>query len=122
VGGNRRGTLSPGAYFGDVAAIDGLPRSATITAESRVSTLEIPPSAFRSLLKQELSVARAISAELNRRLGTSGSQTDTALVEDPDLASLEALWARLRAWEHPEWTQSEMPRRSALWRLRSLFS
>jgi CRP/FNR family transcriptional regulator, cyclic AMP receptor protein len=122
VGGNRRGTLSPGAYFGDVAAIDGLPRSATITAESRVSTLEIPPSAFRSLLKQESSVARAISAELNRRLGTSGSQTDTALVEDPDLASLEALCARLRAGEHPEWTQSEMPRRSALWRLRSLFS
>ena len=50
VGGAERAPLRPGAYFGEIAVIDGGPKTATIAAETRLSTLEIAPMAFRKLL------------------------------------------------------------------------
>jgi CRP/FNR family transcriptional regulator, cyclic AMP receptor protein len=113
VGGANHGALSQGAYFGDIAVIDGGPRSATITAKTRVSTLELTPSSFRSLLDREPSINRAIFQELSRRVGDSS--TSVEMPNAPaDRATMEELCQRLRTSEHPDWAQPERSRRSGL--------
>jgi CRP-like cAMP-binding protein len=112
VGGAKRGTLSRGAYFGDIAVIDGGPRSATITAQTRVSSLELTPASFRSLIDREPSITRAIFQELTRRLRGSDTSVEDPNVAPVDRATLEELCRQVRATEHPEWTQPETtPRR-----------
>ncbi|HEY8115787.1 MAG TPA: cyclic nucleotide-binding domain-containing protein [Actinomycetota bacterium] len=122
VGGNRLATLGSGSYFGEMAVIDGGPRTATIVAATRVSTLELTPSAFLRILDSEPALARALSAELCGRLhdagGYSGDCGDDAPV---DRARLVELCQRLRRTEHPEWTQATPSRRRWLG-LSSLFA
>ena len=45
--------LDPGAQFGELALIDGAPRSATVTALDQVTVAELPRTAFRRLLQNE---------------------------------------------------------------------
>ncbi|MCX6371870.1 MAG: cyclic nucleotide-binding domain-containing protein [Actinobacteria bacterium] len=52
----RNGTasdLDPGAHFGELALIDGAPRSATVTSLDQVTVAELPRAAFRRLLQNE---------------------------------------------------------------------
>ncbi len=121
-GGNEIATLGPGSYFGEMAVIDGGPRTATITAATRVSTLELSPSAFLRILDGEQALARAVSAELCRRLQDVGG--DSSSCEDDvqiDRASLVELCQRLRKTEHPDWTQAASDRGRRL-RLSRLFA
>ena len=122
VDGNELATLGPGSYFGEIAAIDGGPRTATIAAATRVSALELTPSAFLRILDREPLLARAVSAELCRRLqdvgGDSGDINDDAPI---DRARLVELCQRLRKTEHPDWTQAT-PRPGRRLRLSRLFA
>jgi CRP/FNR family transcriptional regulator, cyclic AMP receptor protein len=122
VDGNQLATLGPGSYFGEIAVIDGGPRTATIVAATRVSTLELTPSAFLRILDGEPQLARALSAELCGRLrdtgGDSGDCGDDAPV---DRARLVELCQRLRRTEHPDWTPGTPSRRRWLG-LSSLFA
>lgn len=107
IGGNVVATLGPGSYFGEMAAIDGGRRTATITAATRVSSLELGPSAFRHVLDREPAIARAVSAELCRRLKDAGGDTsDCGEDAKVDRARLVELCQRLRKTEHPDWTQA----------------
>jgi CRP-like cAMP-binding protein len=45
--------LDPGAHFGELALIDGAPRSATVTALDQVTVAELPRAAFLRLLHNE---------------------------------------------------------------------
>ena len=104
-------TLGSGSYFGEMAVIDGGPRTATITAETRVSALELTPSAFLRVLDAEPSLARSISEELCRRLGDAA---DPAVCDDDrpvDRDTLVELSRSLRKIEHPDWTQATTGRR-----------
>jgi CRP-like cAMP-binding protein len=122
VDGTQLATLGPGSYFGEIAVIDGGPRTATIVAATSVSTLELAPSAFLPILDSEPQVARALSAELCRWLrdtgGDSGDCGDDAPV---DRARLVELCQRLRKTEHPDWTPGTSSRRRWLG-LSSLFA
>ena len=111
VGGIERARLRPGAYFGEIAVIDGGPRTATIAAETQMSTLELAPAAFRRLLDTEPSIASSVSRELARRLQTVGGPRESG--EDPvGDNSLEELCARLRRIDDPDWAQPAVsPRR-----------
>lgn len=60
--------MEPGSYFGEIAVIDGGPRTGTISAETAVASLELTPSALLRLLDQEPGVARAMYVELQRHL------------------------------------------------------
>jgi CRP/FNR family cyclic AMP-dependent transcriptional regulator len=68
ISGKEVSALESGSYFGEIAVIDGGPRTATIAAETAVAALELTPSALFRLLDQEPAVARAMYVELQRHL------------------------------------------------------
>jgi CRP/FNR family transcriptional regulator, cyclic AMP receptor protein len=51
-GGVELSRVGPGAYFGELAILDGEPRSATVVAESDVSVAVIGIRMFRTLLRE----------------------------------------------------------------------
>jgi CRP-like cAMP-binding protein len=56
--------LGPGDLFGDLAAIDGKPRSATVVALERCELIAIPDAVFRSVLASNSEVAFQMLCEL----------------------------------------------------------
>ena len=60
--------LGAGSFFGEMAIIDGAPRSATVSAVTDVVVLVIPRARFLALLAGEPKVALAILATLVQRL------------------------------------------------------
>lgn len=61
-------TLGPGEYFGEISAIDGKPRTATVTTASHVRTLSLPASGFLSLLEAHPKISRKIVLGLCGRM------------------------------------------------------
>jgi CRP-like cAMP-binding protein len=60
--------LQPGDFFGEMALIDGGPRSATIIAASQVRLMMLQRQAFLKLLKQNPQIALAIMETLAQRV------------------------------------------------------
>jgi CRP-like cAMP-binding protein len=60
--------LGSGSTFGEYAAIDGAPRSASVEARTSCVIASMPASAFRKLLETESVVAQALIRELVRNI------------------------------------------------------
>ena len=60
--------LRPGDFFGEMALIDGGPRSATIIATSQVRVMMVQRRAFLKVLKQNPQIGLAIMETLAQRL------------------------------------------------------
>ena len=60
--------LLPGDFFGEIALIDGGPRTASVVAQTPVTTLRLDRARFRKLLEQEPTVVVKMLEELARRL------------------------------------------------------
>ena len=73
----------PGDYFGEMAAIDGLPRSATVVALEDCTLASIAPQVFRELVEQHPRVSIVIMEKLVRIVRTSDDRI-------MDLATLSA--------------------------------
>jgi CRP-like cAMP-binding protein len=56
--------LGPGGFFGELALLDGGPRSATVTATGELTTLRIGQSAFAKLLREEPTMAVGLAKGL----------------------------------------------------------
>jgi len=56
--------IGPGDYFGEVAAIDGEPRSADVIALESTLVASMPPALFRRLLREEPPVAQRVLLRL----------------------------------------------------------
>jgi CRP-like cAMP-binding protein len=110
VDGKKVASLGPGSYFGEMAVLDGGPRTATIIAENLVGTLELTSSALLRVLAKEPDVSRSISTELRRRLEEAGAPVGTPGEGPVDRATLVALSQRLRQVEHPDWVQPSSSR------------
>jgi CRP-like cAMP-binding protein len=60
--------LKVGDYFGEMALLDGEPRSATVVAVGELQTMRLPRRPFMRLLQQEPSIAIAMLTELGGRV------------------------------------------------------
>jgi CRP-like cAMP-binding protein len=113
--------LGSGSYFGEMAVIDGGPRTATVTAQTQLSTLEITPAAFRHLLGREPMIAQGVYEELCRRLKAAGNAVDESPGAGVDLARLEELCRTLRRTPNADWVQATSTKRRWL-RFSKLFA
>jgi CRP-like cAMP-binding protein len=76
VHGIRRGTMSPGQYFGETSLIDGEPRSATVIAgPDGLSAFAVTAWAFAPILEENPPVAMAMLKVLARRLREAESRS-----------------------------------------------
>lgn len=57
IGGRTKSKLGPGDFFGEVALLDGGPRTATVTASTPVRLVGITGWVFRGLLMEHPSIA-----------------------------------------------------------------
>jgi protein phosphatase len=67
-GGERLNTLGPGDFFGEIALIDGGPRTATVTAEEATRLLVITHREFHSLMDEFPEVAAQVLNALAHRI------------------------------------------------------
>ena len=74
---------SPGDFFGEMAAIDGLPRSATVVALEDCTLAQITPVVFRDLVETHPKVGLLVMEKLVRIVRTSDDRI-------MDLATLSA--------------------------------
>jgi CRP-like cAMP-binding protein len=64
VKGRKLRTLGPGESFGDIAVIDGGPRSASVNAETELRTLSLPPWEFKPLVLEHPMLAYKLLLKL----------------------------------------------------------
>ena len=57
VGGEARGTIGPGDYFGEIALINESPRTATLTARTDMLCYGMTPWDFRPLVESNSAIA-----------------------------------------------------------------
>ncbi|WP_316014111.1 Crp/Fnr family transcriptional regulator [Roseobacter sp. HKCCA0434] len=62
------GEMGPGAYFGEIAAIGGGERSASVFARSAAMLARIPGRTLRALLQDEPELARLLLADMVERV------------------------------------------------------
>ena len=68
VNGRTRDTIGPGGFFGELSLLDRGPRTATVRADTPVSTMSITSWQFMPMIEKNPSIARKILLELVRRL------------------------------------------------------
>ena len=68
VNGKRLRSCAPGDHFGEIAVLDGGPRSATIVADTDLETLTIAPFAFRPLLRANATITYKLLLAMCARL------------------------------------------------------
>jgi CRP/FNR family cyclic AMP-dependent transcriptional regulator len=68
VGGERRATLGPGDYFGEIALIDEGMRSASITAATDLLCYGMTPWEFKPFVEEHPQVAWTLLTTLAKRL------------------------------------------------------
>jgi CRP/FNR family transcriptional regulator, cyclic AMP receptor protein len=70
IGGKRMNHLGPGDFFGEMALLDGGPRTATVTATTDLSLFVLTEWVYRGLLTEHPSIAlrtlEAMAARLRR--------------------------------------------------------
>lgn len=71
------GTLSPGDFFGDMALLDGYPRSATVRASEETECLVLYRWDFLAELRTSPSIALQMLPVLSRRLRDAEAQLAT---------------------------------------------
>ena len=83
-------SLKDGEMFGEMSAIDGLPRSAWVCAISNCKVISLPGNAFINLLKNNADISLKILIKLSSRLRLSDEKlTDVSLFGTEQRVCLE---------------------------------
>jgi len=64
----RMGTLGPGAYFGEIGILEGIPRTATVRAITDCELYRIDGQAFRDAVTQAPRISAALAGAIRLRL------------------------------------------------------
>ncbi|MFN8947845.1 MAG: Crp/Fnr family transcriptional regulator [Alphaproteobacteria bacterium] len=88
----------PGDYFGEMAAIDGLPRSATVVALEDCTLASITPQIFRELIEQNPRISFVILEKLVRIVRTS----DDRIMDLATLSAYQRVYAELLKLMKPD--------------------
>lgn len=91
------GELGPGTVFGEMAAIDGVARSASVTTLEPTRIATLPASVFMEMLTSQPEVCRRILEMLVKRVRTLNRQ----LSEHAYLTAVERLYAELLRLSRP---------------------
>jgi CRP-like cAMP-binding protein len=67
-GGQSIATMKEGDFFGEIALVTKMPRTATVTAKSNVDVLVITERAFDNLVKHTPEIGRGVAEALMERL------------------------------------------------------
>lgn len=73
IGGRKLASLGPGEFFGEIALLDGGPRTATVTAVTDVKMLGLTEWVFRGLLQEHPSIAIKTLQQMAGRLRSATS-------------------------------------------------
>ena len=73
VGGADRPSLGPGDYFGEISLIDGKPRSATVRAETPLTTISLTSWSFLPILDDQPEVSKQLLKVLCARIRAAES-------------------------------------------------
>ena len=71
IGGKKKATLSRGDFFGEIALLDGGPRTATVTANTDVKLLGLTEWVFRGLMQEHPTIALKTLQQMAGRLRTA---------------------------------------------------
>ena len=75
VRGQERHALEPGDYFGEISLIDGLPRSATVTASSRMKTASLAAWDFMPIVHDSPEMVTTLLKGLCARIRAAESSS-----------------------------------------------
>lgn len=78
--GRKAAELGPGQYFGELALLDRLPRSATVKAATDLELLAIEQRDFNAMLKESPSLVRKLLVATASRLRTADAKALGAAV------------------------------------------
>lgn len=88
----------PGEYFGEMAAIDGLPRSATVVALDDCVLASITPSTFKDLIEEHPKVGFVVMEKLVRIVRTS----DDRIMDLATLSAYQRVYSELLKLMKPD--------------------
>ncbi|MEW6058841.1 MAG: cyclic nucleotide-binding domain-containing protein [Actinomycetota bacterium] len=74
IGGKSRANLGPGDFFGEIALLDGGPRTATVTASTDLKLAGITEWVFRGLLVEHPSIALKTLESMAGRLRSASKE------------------------------------------------
>lgn len=77
IGGKKMTTLGPGDFFGEIALLDGGPRTATVTARTDLELLGLTEWVFRGLMQEHPVIALKTLQQMAARL-RSATKANTA--------------------------------------------
>jgi CRP-like cAMP-binding protein len=81
----------PGDFFGELAAIDGQPRSATVVALEECRLAALPPQAFRETLERHPPMAMKVLEKLTRIIRTC----DDRIMDLATLSAYQRVYAEI---------------------------
>ncbi len=74
IGGKRMAILRRGDFFGEIALLDGGPRSATVTADSDLDVLTMSSWTFKGFVQENPTVAWALLGTMAERMRESSQR------------------------------------------------
>jgi CRP-like cAMP-binding protein len=71
--GRRIAKMVPGDFFGEIAVVDGGPRTATVTTTESTRCLVLGPRQFQNVVHQNVDIAHSVMKALTLRLREAGA-------------------------------------------------